>query len=551
MTGKSIIFILPAVILAASCSIKNDIPYPIVEGSVLSFAVEGQCGANGDGSGQSSIDKTNRTVTLYVNDTVDVKKIRVTKFTVNDNAAIIPDASQCVNFEKFPSAGFESLDSIPVSSDTRMDFSRSATFTLRTYQDYEWTVTVSQVIQRNLLLENQIGKAVVDDVNKNVVIYVAKGQALDKIKVTSFGLGGIHGKVSPDPVESSVFDFSTPREFTVTYAWGGVSDRWTVYVYEKEGAVATTLEVFPMAVKALLSGEIQSGKTPVIEYKTSSATLWNTLPTSDVEVAGTTYSATLKGLSCATEYECRVSVDGAAGGTQSFTTAPATPLTDGDFDSWNQDGKLWNPWAADGTSFWDTGNRGATTISASNSVPTDDTCDGQGKAALLESKYLVIKFAAGNIFTGSYLKTVGTNGVLSFGREFNSFPSKLRVHYKYSSATIDKVGDDDYSYLKGLADSCHIYIALTDWDEPLEIRTKPSERQLFDKHGANVIAYAEFVSGESVSSYTQVDLPLNYRFSGRTPKYIVVVASASKYGDFFTGGTGSQLWVDNFELIYE
>ena len=184
-------------------------------------------------------------------------------------------------------------------------------------------------------------------------------------------------------------------------------------------------------------------------------------------------------------------------------------------------------------------------------MPTDDTCNGSGKAALLESKYLVIKFAAGNIFTGSYLKTVGTNGVLSFGQPFTAFPSKLRINYKYTSATIDKVGDDDYQYLKGRPDSCHIYIALTDWDAPREIRTRPSERQLFEKNDPHIIAYAELIKGENVSSYQQVDLPLEYRYMNRTPKYIVVVASASKYGDFFTGGAGSKLWIDNFELIYE
>lgn len=93
----------------------------------------------------------------------------------------------------------------------------------------------------------------------------------------------------------------------------------------------------------------------------------------------------------------------------------------------------------------------------------------------------MMRFAAGNIFTGDYVRTDGMNGVLSFGRPFTSFPSKLRIHYKYSSVTIDKVGDDAYRYLKGQPDSCHIYIALTDWDKPREIRTRPSERQLFEK----------------------------------------------------------------------
>ncbi len=549
MNAKSMIKAIAVALLAVSCTIENDIPYPVRDGSIVSFEVEGQCGPDGSGSGQSTINKAERTVSLYVNDAVDVKKLRIKKFTVTNDAQILPSSGGLVDEAHFPSHGFASLDSIPVSSDTRVDFSSPVSFTLRTYQDYLWTVSVTQVIKREVLLENQIGKAIIDEVNRNVIVYVAEGQRLDRIKVSAFSLGGINGTVSPDPTVQEYFDFSSPCTFSVSSAWEEVSRKWTVYVYEKEGSVATTLKVFPMTSRAMVSGEIQGGKTPVIEYRKSSDNSWMTLDASDVTVNGTEYSGMISGLDADTEYQCKVSVDGAEGSPETFVTASAAPLKDGDFDNWNQDGKLWNPWPEGGTSFWDTGNRGATTVSASNSVPTDDTCDGKGKAALLESKYLIIKFAAGNIFTGSYLKTVGTNGVLSFGREFSSFPTSLKINYKYTSSTIDKVGSDEYSHLSGLADSCHVYIALTDWDEPLEIRTKPSDRQLFDKNDDRVIAYGEFISGETTTAYRQIEIPLDYN-SFRTPKYIVVVASASKYGDFFTGGTGSKMWVDNFELIY-
>lgn len=544
LCGVAYIFLLGA------CAIENDIPYPIVDGSIQALEVEGQCDADGNSSTQATINKTDRTISLYIDDTADLKKLRITKLAVSNDATLIPDSAACNNFSKFPTIGFESLENIPLSSDTRINFSKPVTFTLRTYQDYVWKVSVKQIIKREIVLENQIGKAVVDDINRNVVIYVSKKQALDRIHVSSFNLGGVHGTVVPDPTASDSYDFSQPVTFYVNNAWEEASYKWTVYVYQKDEESSST-KIFPMTTGAILSGGIQSGKQPVIEYKKARANNWGTLPSSAVTVTGISFTATLSALTPATDYLYRVNIDGSAGSEQSFTTAPATVLTDADFDTWHQDGKLWNPWASGGTSFWDTGNRGATTISDSNSVPTDDTCNGSGKAALLESKYLLIKFAAGNIFTGSYLKTVGTNGVLSFGQPFTAFPSKLRINYKYTSATIDKVGDDDYQYLKGRPDSCHIYIALTDWDAPREIRTRPSERQLFEKNDPHIIAYAELIKGENVSSYQQVDLPLEYRYMNRTPKYIVVVASASKYGDFFTGGAGSKLWIDNFELIYE
>lgn len=548
---KKLICYTFCILAIASCAIENDIPYPIVDGSILDIIVEGQCAAEGSSSSQATIDKNSYTVKLYVDDTVDLHNLRITKLTVSNDATLLIDSTVCNNYAKFPTVGFGSLDEIPISSDTRVDFSNTVKMTLRTYQDYDWKITVEQIVKRSVVMENQIGNAIIDAINRNVIVYVSKDQRLDQIKVTTFDLGGEHGTVYPDPTAEAYYDFSQPRTFYVAQGWEETSSTWTVYVYQTEESASGEVSVFTRATSATLSGSVQSGKEPVIEYKKTTDSDWTTQPSSSIEISGTNYTTLLQQLTPGTEYECRVSIDGTTVGSQNFSTAPATPLTDGSFDNWNQDGKLWNPWPTGGTSFWDTGNKGAVTISDSNSIPTDETCNGSGLAASLESKYLVLKFAAGNIFTGSYVKTVGTNGVLSFGRPFTSFPSKLRINYKYTSATIDKVGEDALSYLKGRPDSCHIYIALTDWDEPREIRTRPSERQLFDKTDSKIIAYAELVQGSSTSTYQQKDLVLDYRYTNRTPKYIVVVATASKYGDYFTGGVGSKLWLDNFELIYE
>ncbi len=549
--NSKILYYLFCLLTVTSCKIENDIPYPIVDGSITAFEVEGQCDANGNSSNQTTINKNDRTIALYVDDTVDLTKLRITKLTVSNDASLVIDSTLCTNYSKFPTTGFESLDAIPVSSDTRVNFSHPVNLTLQTYQDYIWKITVQQIVTRNIVLENQIGNAVVDEINRNVIVYVAQEQPLDQIKVTSFKLGGEHGSVYPDPTTTTYYDFSQPCTFFVSRGWEETSLQWTVYVYHADSETTNETTIFSRATSASLSGSIQSGKRPTITYKKETDSEWNAVADADIHVNGTSYTTTLQGLEPGSNYQYTVQISGSNDYTSTFTTAPATPLTNGSFDNWHQVDKLWNPWASGEESFWDTGNKGAVTISDSNSVPTEESCNGSGKAASLESKYLVLKFAAGNIFTGSYVKTVGTNGVLSFGREFSSFPSKLRINYKYTSATIDKVGEDSYSYLKGRPDSCHIYIALTDWDQPLEIRTRPSERQLFDKNDSHVIAYAEYISGQSDAQYQQKDLVLDYRYTDRTPKYILVVASASKYGDFFTGGVGSKLLIDNFELIYE
>lgn len=59
---------------------------------------------------------------LYVDDSVDLSELRITKLTVSNNATLVPDSTLCHNYAKFPTIGFSSLDDIPISSDTRMDF---------------------------------------------------------------------------------------------------------------------------------------------------------------------------------------------------------------------------------------------------------------------------------------------------------------------------------------------------------------------------------------------------------------------------------------------
>lgn len=539
----------------SSCVIEDDIPYPVVDGAILSMEVEGQRAGEDGQSAEATINNTDRTVTLFVNDSVDISNLKIKRLKITDGAVLVGDSTACVDIKNFPTTGFASLDSISSTANTRVDFTSPVSFTVSTYQDYKWKVSVKQIINREIDVTNQVGNAVIDAYNRNVIIYVSPEQSLRDLQVNKMNLGGEYGTVEPDPTASTEKDYSSgSRQFFVGNAWEDVMQKWTVYVYHKSGESSASSEAFAMVTKASLSGKIQSGKTPVIEYKKQGDAAWSTLAASAIKVSGTSFTATVIGLKAKTTYQYRVSIDGTAGEEKSFTTAEEIPLTNASFDNWSQNdknNKLWQPWGNGESSFWDTGNQGATTVGESNSTPVTDTSNGSGKAASLESKYIVIKFAAGNIFTGTYKKTDGTNGILDFGRPFTSFPSKLRIHYKYNSATIDKVGDDAMASLKGRPDSCQIYIALTDWDAPLEIRTRPSERQLFDPNDSHVIAYGELTKGESVTSYTQEDIVLNYRYTNRTPKYIVIVASSSKYGDYFTGGVGSKLWLDECELIYD
>lgn len=531
----------------ASCAIENDIPYPIKEASIESIEVEGQRGAEENVFTAATINKTARTATLYVNDSVDITKLKITRLKITADAELIPDSAACVNYAKFPNTGFASLDSIPTSSNTRMDFSSPVNFTLRTYQDYIWKVTVNQIVQRDIEVEGLV-KSVVDESSRSVILYVGEDQDLTNLNVSKMNLGGEFGKVSPDPTQ--IKDYSSPIKFNVQRSWEDYSYTWTVYVYHDDNGESGSADVFPMTTKAILKGTIQSGKTPKIEYAKQSESSWDSVPSSDISVSGTSFTATLSGLSASTTYKYRVSVEGTTGSEQTFTTVAAVALENGSLENWSQDGKVWYPNASDANPFWGTGNPGAANFIGNLTEPTDESISG--KAALLETKNAIIKLGAGNLFTGDF-QLDGLNGLLHFGRPFSSFPTALRLYYKYTSTTINMIGDNvgDLASMKGEPDICHIYIALSDKSEPYEIRNNPSNRQLFNKDDANIIAYGEFSSNQSTSSYKQIEIPLEYRYTNRTPKYIIIVASSSKYGDYYIGGVGSKLWLDEMELVYE
>ena len=549
VVGQRILGVLMLLLTVVSCAIENDIPYPIVEASIESMVVEGQRGADSNVFAEATINKSARTVTIYVNDSVDVTKLKVTCLKITPGAELIPDSTACVDFQKFPAEGFTSLDSIPASSNTRMDFSSPVHFTLRTYQDYVWTVSVQQLIQRDVEVEGMVD-CVIDDNSRVVIVYVGQDQDLTNLNVTKMNLGGEFGTVSPDP--TIIKDYSSPVKFYVRRSWEEYSYEWTVYVYkDSEEAGGGTTEAFAMTTRATVNGKIQSGKTPVVEYCKQNATSWTTVPAANVSVSGNSFTATLTGLNASTAYKYRISVDGTVGSEQTFTTAAATPLENGSMEEWSQDDKQWNPWTAGKDAFWGTGNKGSKFINKNITSPVDDSVSG--KAAYLESmNALNLKLAAGNLFTGDF-ELDGMNGLLHFGRPFTSFPTSLRLYYKYTPATIDMIGDNvgDLATLKGQTDMFQIYIALSDKSEPYEIRNNPKNRQLFDPNDANIIAYGEYTSSESVTSYKELEIPLEYRATNRTPKYIIIVASSSKYGDYYIGGVGSKLWLDEMELVYE
>lgn len=289
---------------------------------------------------------------------------------------------------------------------------------------------------------------------------------------------------------------------------------------------------------------------------------------------GSTYSCELTGLTPGTTYEYRaVSASFSETTVQTFTTEAAQQLPNAGFETWSKPANPWLPYAAEDDMFWDSGNHGATTLSAdaSTTTPAEDKKHSGQYSARLETKFSGVgsmgKMAAGNIFIGKYLKTEITtmSGVLGWGRPFASRPKALKgyLHYVPANVTdVDKKAPDAVKeeFVKGSPDKGIIYIALVDNSKtefassqwPCIINTNPENPSYFSKNDANVIAYGEKVLEGATAGDTMIEfeIPLEYYKQNVKAANIIVVCSASKGGDYFTGARGSVLYIDDFELIY-
>lgn len=278
--------------------------------------------------------------------------------------------------------------------------------------------------------------------------------------------------------------------------------------------------------------------------------------------AGTTITATVTGLTAGTTYEYRAVCDGYESKPYTFTTEAAAQLPNAGFEEWDTSGKAYLVYASGGTMFWDSGNHGSSTMNKNVTVPATDKKHSGTYSAKLESQFVGIgtigKFAAGNLFVGKYLATQGTDGVLGWGRPFTSRPKALRGYVHYTPAAITDVASNaPAEYVKGDMDRGIVYIAIVDntktaynsesW--PCVVETKTTK--LFDKNGSNVIAYGEkvFEGATAGNDMVPFEITLDYRTEDVKACNIILTISASKGGDYFTGGP-SVMYVDDLELVY-
>ena len=273
-----------------------------------------------------------------------------------------------------------------------------------------------------------------------------------------------------------------------------------------------------------------------------------------------------------TKYEFRVSVDGVvSGNVETITTREAPQIYNAGFETWTGSAPLL-PYVDSSDQWWDTGNHGSATLNKNVTTKSSDA-HGGSYSAYLESQYVVIKFAAGNIFIGQYADTDGTDGVIAFGKpfDFTFRPKKLRFWYKSKNGGINRGSNYPAGVSKGDADPNEIYIMLCKMDGPHIVKTKDkntfvnpksetisycsaggnySKNSTNDRTDGKVIASAVWNNTVTQADWKMVELDLTYYTEDEIPTYLMLTASASKYGDYFVGCDTNMLQLDDFELVY-
>lgn len=344
---------------------------------------------------------------------------------------------------------------------------------------------------------------------------------------------------------------------------------WEIVVSDMDVQTTDIPRFETWADRTVFYGEVIDSHTPEdgtvfsFQYRKKGDETWSqNIPAT---LSGQTIkSDVVKGLTPGTTYEYRILEDTKVSNIVcEVTTEEALALPNSGFENWSGDvPKL--IYGEGESMFWDSGNHGSQKVSKNVTTPDSSVRHSGSYSAKLSSIYAnmlgIGQFAAGNIFIGQYLETqmdgLTGHGVLGLGRPFASRPLALKGYIRYVSGIVDRGGD---KIPNDTQDKGIIYAALTDGDGEeyngtywsFVIKTK--ESKFFDKDGANVVAYGDKIwesstEGEGMHEFI---IPFEYKSMERIPNRIMLVAAASQFGDYFQGSTGSVMWLDDLELIYE
>lgn len=530
-------------LLGLSACIHNDIPYPVVELQIT--------GVEGEGF-TATIDDSQRIVTLNLDETTDIRNVRIDRITATEQATV----------------GCE----VPATYDLRSPLY----VTLSLYQSYVWTIQARQEIVRQFRVAGQIGAEEIDAKNHIARAYVGQDVDLEHIRVTSLKLGPADiTSYAPSLEELADTDFRSPRMVSVTSY--GRTEQWWLFVEQTTSKIAvgtTDLWHNTATVTAIVSEE-EYASGARMQYRMKGAEEWVDMAESSYEAgilsaritpewnASTNpnslpvYTPTpTKGLFAGTTYEIQLLIGDQQAQLFEYTAAEGDRIPGGDMEGELSCFSTNNT----ATTMWGSGNnalkRGLCTASTFSGM------EGSQCAKLTASQTLGI-LASGNLFTGTF-KMSGTTGTVGFGQKFTYTARPRSLRFKYH-ATVGTVDINKYGTLeKGQQDISTVYVAIVDWNTRHEVSSgtstptgawDPAAQTSLEGSG-RIIAYGVLDIRESTSAETmaEAEIPLLYYDTAcdapQSSYTIIVSCSTSKYGDFMDGCSSNVLYVDDFRWGY-
>lgn len=538
---KKLSISLLCVAAVAGC-IKNDLPYPVLVPHIISLEAEGALDVK--------LDMDDYTAVISLDEPTDIHNVVLSNVTLDEEMAK-------------PS----------VQLNGTHDLSKPLEVTLTTYpeQDYLWTISCVQNIERYFTVKGQVGSTAIDEINHRAIVYVNKKAKVDNLEVTSLKLG-----------PRDITEYSMPMDQMKDFTWGvfvdvtyhGNTERWELYAEVSESSVEIT-NINPWTREVYISASGVAGMENGIMYRELGKQTWNEVPESAITMDGGLFTAHITDLEPATVYECYAYCGTDTTPTAEFTTDEARQMPNNSFESVSlvtgeSYYKWYDPLSLDPecqTMFWGSGNgegpdgtNGTASLGIILTYPdSEDVADGR-LSVRCESKGLFGLLACGNIFTGRFTKIVGTTGgEVYYGRPWTTRPRALRLYMKYVSGKIDLIdkfpADDPVKI--GDNDRCQIAVSIGDWDykkfggdATSPVRVNTADQVYYNSKSEGIIAFGDLILGESTDGWIQVDIPLEYRSLTRRPTHLIITCAASYLGDYLTGSSHTTLWVDKMEMVY-
>ena len=267
------------------------------------------------------------------------------------------------------------------------------------------------------------------------------------------------------------------------------------------------------------------------------------------------YTATANVFDADKTYEYKLVYSaGDMGRVLSVATPAGTQIPNAGFENWHTGSNgLIYPYADGDLAFWLTGNNNFATLTQS-AVDARPGSDGKYCAHLVSQSagaLGITKFAAGNLFTGTFLIS-GTNGTVTFGSDFNftAKPKSFSCWLKNTEGEIDMnagkpgSGTDKYTVMVLITDGTTYAVNTSDESTFLKLdklATTPG-----------IIGYGYITGTDSRTDWTEETIDITYLEGMKDvkPRKIVLSFTPSGYGDYFCGSTKSWMKVDDVRLNY-